>query len=72
MIYEWRIKLSMTIKIHSVNGKVDLSLCLTKHYAMKTCWDTGDIAPRILNVGTGWRWVVSLTLRPLYSREKNP
>jgi len=25
---------------------------------------SGDIAPRILTVGTRWRWVVSFTLRP--------
>jgi hypothetical protein len=29
-------------------GKVKLSLCLTKHHGMKTCWGSGDIAPRIL------------------------
>jgi len=23
-------------------------------------WGSGDIAPRILNLGTRWRWVVSL------------
>jgi len=32
----------------------------------------GGIAPRILNLGTRWRWVVSFTLRPLCSRGKNP
>jgi hypothetical protein len=33
---------------------------------MKTHW-SGGIAPRILNLGTRWRWVVSLTPRPLYT-----
>jgi len=28
--------------------KVKLSLCLTKHHAMKTYWGSGDIAPGIL------------------------
>jgi hypothetical protein len=28
--------------------KVKLSLCLTKHHAMKTYWGSGGIAPRIL------------------------
>jgi hypothetical protein len=30
----------------------------------------GGIAPRILDLGTKWRWVVSLTPRPLYSQGK--
>jgi hypothetical protein len=29
-------------------GKVKLSLCLTKHHAMKTYWGSGGIAPLIL------------------------
>jgi len=28
-------------------------------------WRSGDIAPRILNLGTRWRCVVSFTRRPL-------
>jgi hypothetical protein len=31
--------------------KVKLSLCLTKHHAMKACWWSGGIAPRILKLG---------------------
>jgi len=30
------------------------------------------IASRILDLGTKWSWVVSLTPRPLYSQGKNP
>jgi hypothetical protein len=52
--------------------KVKLSQCLTKHHAMKTYWGSGDIAPRILDVGTRWRWIVSFTPRPLYPQRKNP
>jgi len=26
----------------------------------------------IINLGVGWRWVVSLTTRPLYSGRKTP
>jgi len=37
-----------------VNGKVKLSLLLTKHHAMKTYWGSEDIAPRILNLDTSW------------------
>jgi hypothetical protein len=29
---------------------------------------TGDTAPLVLNFGTGWRWVVCFTPRPLYPR----
>jgi hypothetical protein len=32
--------------------KVKLSLCLTKHHAMKTYWGSGGIVPCILNLGT--------------------
>jgi hypothetical protein len=49
-----------------------LSLCLTKHHAMKTYWGSGYIAPRSLDLGTRWRWVVSFTPRPLYPQGKSP
>jgi hypothetical protein len=29
-----------------------------------------EVAPRIVNLGTRWSWVVSFTLRPLYFQEK--
>jgi hypothetical protein len=38
---------------------------------MKTYRWSGCIAPRI-NIGTRWRWVVSFTPRPLYSRRRAP
>jgi len=38
---------------------------------MKMYWQSGDIAPHILNLGSRWRWVVSFTPRPLYSRRKS-
>jgi hypothetical protein len=38
--------------------KVKLSLCLTKHHAMKIYRGCGGIAPCILDFGTRWRWVV--------------
>jgi hypothetical protein len=38
-----------------VKVKVNLSLYLTKHHAMKTYWRSGGIAPRILDLGTRWR-----------------
>jgi len=33
---------------------------------MKTYWGSGGIAPLILNLGTRWRWEVSLTPWPPY------
>jgi hypothetical protein len=39
---------------------------------MKAYWGNGCIDLRILDLGTRWRWVVSLTPRPLYSQGKSP
>jgi hypothetical protein len=39
---------------------------------MKACWGSGGIAPRILNLGTRRRWVVSFTPRPLYPQGMSP
>jgi hypothetical protein len=37
-----------------------LSLCLTKHHAMKTYWGSGGIAPRILTLTLdGGEWSAS-------------
>jgi hypothetical protein len=52
--------------------KVKLSLCLTKHHAMKAYCGSGGEAPRILYLGTRWRSVVIFTLRPLHPRERAP
>jgi hypothetical protein len=52
--------------------RTTLSLCLPKHHAMKTYWGSGSIAPRILDLSTRWRGVVSLTPRPLYPQGKSP
>jgi len=55
-----------------LHGKVKLSLCWTKHHAMKTYWWSGGIVPRILNLGTRQRWMVSVKYRPLYPPGKDP
>jgi hypothetical protein len=39
---------------------------------MKAYWGRECIAPRNLDIGTGWRWVVRFTLRPLYPQGKTP
>jgi hypothetical protein len=39
---------------------------------MKRYWGSGGVAPRIPDLGTRWRWVVSFTPQPLYPQGKNP
>jgi hypothetical protein len=56
--------------IGNMQSKVKLSLCLIKHYVMK--WGSGCIDPRILDLGTSWRLVVSFIPRPPYPRESAP
>jgi len=43
-----------TVTYHG-NEKVKLSVCLTKHHAMKT-YGEWSVATRILNLGTSWRY----------------
>jgi hypothetical protein len=63
-------------KVETRKGKkgkrVKLSLCLTKHHAMKTYWGSGGIAPHILDLDTRWSWVVSFTFRQLYPQGESP
>jgi hypothetical protein len=40
-------------------GKVKLSLCLTKHHAMKTYRENGGIATHIFDLGTRCEWAAS-------------
>jgi hypothetical protein len=47
-------KLHETLRTQ-VKVKVKLSLCLTKHHAMKTYWESGGIAPYTLDLGTRWK-----------------
>jgi hypothetical protein len=42
------------IRLKSSKVKLNLSLCLTKHHAMKTYCGNEGIAPRILDLGTRW------------------
>jgi hypothetical protein len=46
-------------------SKIKLSLTLTTYHAMKMNWGSEGTAPRILNLGTRWKWVVSFAPRPL-------
>jgi hypothetical protein len=48
--FEWLLNFKS-----GMTSAIELSLCLTKHHAMKTYWWNGAIAPRILDLGTTWR-----------------
>jgi hypothetical protein len=54
---------------HLIKGKV-VPVLLTEHHAMKDYWGNGGIVPRILDLSTRLRWMVSFTPRPLYPNEK--
>jgi len=41
--------------IYVMKLNVKLSLCLTKHHAMKMNWGSGGIVPRITYIGIGCR-----------------
>jgi hypothetical protein len=68
------VKKCMELYLHSQirlqwrGAQLKLSLCLFKHYPMKTYRLSRGIVPRILKLGARWRWVVSFTPRPLYPR----
>jgi hypothetical protein len=52
-----------------------ISFCpcaLNEHHAVKAYWGSGVIAPRIIDLGTGWRFVVNFTPRLLYPQGKSP
>jgi hypothetical protein len=53
--------------------KVKLSVCWTNEALRhKDVWRSGRIDPRILDLGTSWRWVVSFTPRSLYPQGDSP
>jgi hypothetical protein len=53
--------------------KVKLSLCLTNSALRhEDVWRSGSIDPRILDLGTSLRWVISFTPRPFYPKGKIP
>jgi hypothetical protein len=39
---------------------------------MNTYWESRGVSPRIFDLGTRWRLVVSITPRPYYLRERAP
>jgi hypothetical protein len=51
---------------------VKLSLCFNWALRHEGVLGSGGIAPRILHLGTRWRWVVGFTPRPLYPQGETP
>jgi hypothetical protein len=57
--------------LKKIKGKVKLSLCFNTEPRREGVLGSGGIAPRILDLGTIWRWVVSFTPRPFHLQGKN-
>jgi len=55
-----------------VRVKVKLSLCFNWAPRHEGVLGSGDTAPRILYLGTGWKSVVSFTPWPLYTQGRAP
>jgi len=52
--------------------KVKLPLYFNRAPRHKSLLGSGGVAPHILGLGIRRRWVVSFTVRPLYSQGKSP
>jgi len=69
---------SQQMKTHNAHGplhysiKVKLTLCLTKYHSFKSYRGSGCTAPRILNLGTRWIRVISVTAWFLYLQGRSP
>jgi len=53
-----RLVCLLIVFLEESKGKKDVAVCRIlsiSSNATKTCWGSGDIAPRILNLGTMWR-----------------
>jgi hypothetical protein len=62
-----------TIHFFQAEHRIQFRLMLlTEHHAMKAYQWSGDIASRLLDLGTKWRWAVSYMTRPLYPQGKSP
>lgn len=54
---------------------LEYGICYREKVSLYTLWKhirSAGIAPRILNSGSNWTWVVSFRLRPLYPPGKGP
>jgi hypothetical protein len=60
------------LSINCTKVRQSYTCALNKHQAMKAYWGSRCIAPRILDLGTRWRWVASFMPRPLYPQGMSP
>jgi hypothetical protein len=63
---------SKSSNVEYVHIKVKVSLCFNWAPRHEGLLGIGGVAPRILNLGTTWRWLISFTPRPLYPQGKSP
>jgi hypothetical protein len=65
--------MQQTIALNNTNLKVKgkAVLCFNWAPCHEGVLGSGGTAPRILDLGTRWRWVVSFTPRPLYRQGKS-
>jgi hypothetical protein len=68
------ITVSYKLRLITFKGKVVpvLLFFLTEHHDMKAYWASGVIDPRILDLGTRWKWMDSFTPWLLYPQRKSP
>jgi hypothetical protein len=70
-VWHWRY---LTI-LQNILVKVKKCPCAffwTEHHARKAFRGSGGIAPRILVLGTRWKWAISFKPWPLYPQGKSP
>jgi hypothetical protein len=58
--------------LHFLIGKGKVVLCFNWAPRHEGVLRSGCIAPRILDLGSRWRWVVSFTPQPLYPQGESP
>jgi hypothetical protein len=69
----WQKRMDMGIQKRVDARKIKLPLCWSNSAPRyEDVWWSGGLYPRIFNLGTTWRWVVSFTARPIYTRGKSP
>jgi hypothetical protein len=68
-----RCTIKLMYKVHIMYiSRVKLSLRFTWAPLLEGVFGSGGIEPRILDLGTRLRWVVSFTSRPLYPWDRAP
>jgi hypothetical protein len=67
------VYMKQNLFLQHMKVNVKSSLCLTNEVLChKGIWGGGCIDPHFLDLGTGWKCVVSFTPQPFYTRGKSP